>query len=116
LAARILAIADAFDAITSRNAYREPMTREQAIAELRRCAGRQFDPQLVEQFVGSLQVDTPAVATSPYDSSRIADIAARLEAATRNDTDIGGLVRLTNELVEVCQSAQRSLLATKKGG
>lgn len=114
LAARILAIADAYDAITSRNAYREPMNREQAIAELRRCAGRQFDPELVEQFIATLDTGLPAAVASPYDSSRIAHIAARLEAATRNDADIGSLVRLTNELVEVCQSAQRSLLASKK--
>ncbi len=114
LAARILAIADAFDAITNRNPYREPMTREQAIAELRRSAGRQFDPELVEQFIASLDLGAPAVVASPYDSGRIANIAARLEAATRNDTDIGSLVRLTNELVEVCQSAQRSLLTNKR--
>jgi diguanylate cyclase (GGDEF)-like protein/PAS domain S-box-containing protein len=115
LAARILAIADAYDAITNRNAYREAMTREQAIAELRRNAGRQFDPELVEQFIDSLEVGAPAGTATPYDSGRIANIAARLEAATRSDADIGSLVRLTNELVEVCQSAQRSLLANRKG-
>ena len=50
LEARILAIADAYDAMTSLRAYREQLTPEQAIAELKRCAGTQFDPKLVESF------------------------------------------------------------------
>lgn len=51
LAARILAIADAFDAMTSDRSYRKAMTVDQAIDELRRCAGAQFDPELVEVFL-----------------------------------------------------------------
>jgi HD-GYP domain-containing protein (c-di-GMP phosphodiesterase class II) len=34
----------------SERPYREPLTREQALAELRRCAGGQFDPAVVEAF------------------------------------------------------------------
>jgi diguanylate cyclase (GGDEF)-like protein/PAS domain S-box-containing protein len=48
---RILAIADAFDAMTSDRPYRKAMGQETAIAELRRCAGTQFDPELVELFI-----------------------------------------------------------------
>jgi diguanylate cyclase (GGDEF)-like protein len=51
LACRILAIVDAYDAMTSDRPYRKAMTREEAITELRRCAGTQFDPELVEQFI-----------------------------------------------------------------
>lgn len=48
---RILAIADAYDAMTNDRPYRKAMTKEEAIVELRRCAGNQFDPNLVEPFV-----------------------------------------------------------------
>ncbi|OIQ60561.1 cyclic di-GMP phosphodiesterase response regulator RpfG [Moorella thermoacetica] len=48
---RILAIVDAFDAMTSERPYRKPMTREEALAELKRGAGSQFDPRLVEVFL-----------------------------------------------------------------
>jgi len=53
---RILAIADAYDAMTSDRPYRKAMTREEAITELRPFAGTQFDPHLVEIFIGLLQV------------------------------------------------------------
>jgi len=48
---RILAIVDAFDAMTSARVYRAPMSMDAAVAEIRRCAGTQFDPGLVPAFV-----------------------------------------------------------------
>ncbi|MFZ5648332.1 MAG: HD-GYP domain-containing protein [Bacillota bacterium] len=51
LECRILSIADAYDAMTSHRPYRNAMTCDQAVNELKRCAGLQFDPQLVEFFV-----------------------------------------------------------------
>lgn len=50
LGARIIAVADAFDAMTSDRVYRAALTPEVAFAELRKGAGTQFDPQLVELF------------------------------------------------------------------
>ncbi len=49
---RIVAICDAFDAMVSRRPYREPRTVNEALAELRRCAGTQFDPPIVETVCG----------------------------------------------------------------
>ena len=51
LEARILAISDAFAAMTSERPYSETFTHEQAMVELKRHAGKQFDPDLVEHFV-----------------------------------------------------------------
>jgi diguanylate cyclase (GGDEF)-like protein len=47
---RIVAIADAFDAMISPAPYRPSLTREEALAELKRCAGTQFDADLVGEF------------------------------------------------------------------
>ncbi len=51
LGARVLAIADAFDAMTSERPHRSAMRPKQANRELRRLAGKQFDPNLVELFL-----------------------------------------------------------------
>jgi len=54
LASRILAVADAFDAMTANRVYREALTKEAAIVELEACAGNQFDPELTAVFVALL--------------------------------------------------------------
>ncbi len=50
LGARVIAICDAFDAMISTRPYSSPKTTGQALAELRRCAGTQFDPAIVTAF------------------------------------------------------------------
>ncbi len=52
--ARIIAVADAFDSMTSTRAYRKARKVEDAVAELRRSQGSQFDPKIVDAFVGAL--------------------------------------------------------------
>lgn len=54
LEAKILAVADAYEAMTARRSYSEPMPPEAAQAELRRRAGTQFDSRVVETFLRSL--------------------------------------------------------------
>ncbi len=55
LECRMLAIVDAYDAMTSNRPYRKGMTQGEAIAELQRCAGTQFDPHLVTRFIQMLK-------------------------------------------------------------
>jgi response regulator RpfG family c-di-GMP phosphodiesterase len=50
LGARIISVAEAFDAMIQGRPYRRPLTPEQAIAELQRCSETQFDPQVVSTF------------------------------------------------------------------
>lgn len=54
LAARIIAVCDAFEAMTSIRPYRERTSFEGAVAEVQRCAGTQFDPDVVRAFVSEL--------------------------------------------------------------
>lgn len=51
LESRIIAVADAFDAMTSQRSYRPALSPEEAVAELKRCSGTQFDPEIVIVFV-----------------------------------------------------------------
>jgi diguanylate cyclase (GGDEF)-like protein len=60
LAARILFAADAYEAMTTDQAWRPRLSDEEALAELDRCAGTQFDPEVVSAFVAELRT-APAV-------------------------------------------------------
>ena len=60
LLARIIALVDAYDVMTHGRPYRQAMTKEQAIQEMRRLAGEQFDPRLVEVFTGMLSAEMGA--------------------------------------------------------
>jgi diguanylate cyclase (GGDEF)-like protein/putative nucleotidyltransferase with HDIG domain len=62
LGARIITIADSYDTITSDRSYKKGRTADQALAELERCAGTQFDPRLIEAFVRAMrQLPNPII-------------------------------------------------------
>jgi len=64
LVARIIAAADAYDAMTSDRIYRKAFPVEEAMEELRRNAGTQFDPAVIEAFLGFLEREGGAITPS----------------------------------------------------
>jgi response regulator RpfG family c-di-GMP phosphodiesterase len=54
LIARIIAVADTYDAMTSDRAYRRALPHEVAVGEIERCSGTQFDPEVARSFTGGL--------------------------------------------------------------
>jgi diguanylate cyclase (GGDEF)-like protein/PAS domain S-box-containing protein len=110
LGARILTIADAYDAIVSDRVYRKGRCQADAFAELRRCAGTQFDPDIVEHFISAvmassvsrepamqaeisrqtalrvgLQIERLAEALDAQDYPSLAILADRLAAIARQE-------------------------------
>jgi HD-GYP domain-containing protein (c-di-GMP phosphodiesterase class II) len=64
LGARILFVADAYDAMTSDRAYRSRLAPQEAVDELQRCAGTQFDPEIVDVFARELGYGPVIVAAA----------------------------------------------------
>ena len=85
LLSRVIAVVDAFDAMTNDRAYRPAMPVSQAIEELKRCAGSQFDPFIVSEFLQMLK-DTPSYAEVVQEKGETSP--ALLTAESENtDTD-----------------------------
>ncbi len=64
LSGRIVAVADAFDAMISERPYKKPMLRSEAIHEIVNCGGKQFDPAVVKAFLLVQQVETDLPGTA----------------------------------------------------
>jgi hypothetical protein len=121
IGARILSLADAYDAMVSDRVYRKGRSQQKAFEELRRCAGVQFDPDLVEPFIESvlsrdgnrgaptprvskqaalnigLQIESLAYSVDQEDDSGLADFAAALRE-TAMENGVSGIAELAEEL------------------
>jgi HD-GYP domain-containing protein (c-di-GMP phosphodiesterase class II) len=84
LGARIFAVADALDAMISDRPYRKAMTIEEALEEIRRHSGTQFDPKVVEVFLSIPNETWMKYRQSPTGAFRLAEL---------EKTSSGGLAR-----------------------
>jgi len=62
LAARIICVAEAYDILTTDVPWRDAMSRDQALRELRRCSGTQFDPDILSAFERGIEACVPRAA------------------------------------------------------
>jgi HD-GYP domain-containing protein (c-di-GMP phosphodiesterase class II) len=74
LGARILTIADSFDAMTSDRPYRPAMPAKAARQEIKRCSGSQFDPAIVNAFLKG----NTTISTSEKDNALIVNTSIRI--------------------------------------
>jgi putative nucleotidyltransferase with HDIG domain len=74
-ASRILSVCNVYDTLTARDSYRSPMTPQDAIAELRRVAGRQLDGDIVDAFVAMLEREGPVTFAHGDDADFEAELA-----------------------------------------
>jgi putative nucleotidyltransferase with HDIG domain len=75
LASRILSVCNVYDTLTARDSYRSPMTPQDAIAELRRVAGRQLDAEIVDAFITMLEREGPVTFAHGDDADFEAELA-----------------------------------------
>jgi diguanylate cyclase (GGDEF)-like protein/putative nucleotidyltransferase with HDIG domain len=116
LGARILAVVDCFDALTSRRPYRVAMSRDGAIRVMRELAGKAFDPTIVTRFIELLPVLTPPASDtfsrrSPdtEDAGGHAGLERRERIGADAFAEIASANRETNVLYEIAQSMGRSM-------
>lgn len=108
VAARVLAIADAYDSMTSDALYRKRKSRTEAFDELRKCSGSQFDPELVERFISAVRLRSGERAEMPGVSTDIAlDIGIQIErlVSALDDQDLEELRELTGKLLNTAERA-----------
>jgi len=138
MSARIVAVADVFDVITSTRSYKEPSTAADARAEIARCAGSQFDERVVRAFLGvpltrlrrtmgplTLLAQLPVLSAIPGVAGSVGATVGALSTAAMlavttavavPPTTIDPLSRLVNAGAVIAQSSHDLSLAFTPGG
>lgn len=102
-AGRLVAIADVFDVITAARSYKRPMTIQEARLEITRCAGTQFDPEMVRAFL-QISIGDLRKAMGPLSWLAQLSIFGRMAAAPAASTVAGGVLALTSGLGPVASA------------
>ncbi len=107
LGARILSIADAYDAIVSDRVYRKSRSRAEAFDELRRYAGRQFDPELVDIFIDTVSAHDQSrrELAGPVSKQAAVQIGCQIEKLSDalDNRDCASLTSLADRLQQVAR-------------
>jgi HD-GYP domain-containing protein (c-di-GMP phosphodiesterase class II) len=109
LAAHFLILADAFDAMISPRSFREPMSREEALAEIEKNAGRQFHPVIAQAFVA---VQRGQRADEVIDAVELASIREAPAGSLRSRTRLRDLRQRPESLVLIGSAATLAGLGT----
>ena len=106
--ARLLSIADSYDAMVSDRPYRKGRSHAEAIVELRDCAGTQFDPVLVEHFIDKIHAAMPETASGAMAIRKLAaiEIGSQVEllAAAIDSADADKIYQLSDSITEMADS------------
>lgn len=117
IGARILNIVNAYDAMTSPQVYREPLSPQKAFAELRSCAGTQFDPALVERFIHVIESrrHLPKADVSRVSREIALQFGLQIESLMEalDDQDIAGLEVLADRLFSMAKRHEVHEIADK---
>ncbi|HUX70242.1 MAG TPA: HD-GYP domain-containing protein [Cellulomonadaceae bacterium] len=127
-AARIVAVADAFDAFTSTRSYKTSLSASAARAELARCSGAQFDPEVVRAFLAvglgrlrriagpaSLLAGLPGLASTPLPSATALVGAGTTVGATGAAVAVAGVIGALLSMSGLVTSASTAAGATAGG-
>jgi diguanylate cyclase (GGDEF)-like protein len=104
LSARIICVIDAYETMTERRAYHEPRTIEEARAELERCAGSQFDPQVVKTFLSVLEEGEQKKLEATFSGTLVPSDLKTIEG---EDALLDGMSALANDLTPYAKSRKR---------
>ena len=116
MGARILAVVDCFDALTSHRPYRPALSQDEAVQMLLDDAGKAFDPAIVARFTELIPVLTPPANDDFTRRIRVSESAGALDVGDVGErlgadafAEIASANRETNALYEIAQSMGRSM-------